>query len=302
MLHARMLRYLDEVARAGSIRKAADRLNVASSAVNRQILALEQELGTPIFERLRKRLRLTAPGELLIAHVRDTLREHERVRARIEDLKGLRRGKVTIATMSGLAGSILPPIIASFRAQHPGVQIEVTVLPVGDIMAALVNGEADLGVGFDLPQDPALRAIATFECRLGAVVKPGHPLAGRSSASLSTCLGYPIILAKSGLTLRHALDEAFGRSAIRVTPAIETNAIELIKRAAALDLGVAFLNTVDIAVERRRGEVAFVPLSDRHIKPQLLKVVYRAKGGLDPLANLLTEEIKSTFDELIGAP
>jgi DNA-binding transcriptional LysR family regulator len=297
-----MLRYLDEVARAGSIRKAADRLNVASSAVNRQILALEQELGTPIFERLRKRLRLTATGELLIAHVRDTLREHERVRARIEDLKGLRRGKVTIATMSGLAGSILPLIIASFRAQHPGVQIEVTVLPVGDIIAALVNGEADLGVGFDLPPDPALRAIATFECRLGAVVKPGHPLAGRSSVSLSSCLGYPIILAESGLTLRHALDEAFGRSTIRVTPAIETNAIELIKRAAALDLGVAFLNVVDIAVERRRGEVAFVPLSDRHVKPQLLKVVYRAKGGLDPLANLLTEEIKLTFDELIGTP
>src|SRR5579862_8524095 len=60
MLHSRLLRYLDEVSRLGSIRKAAVRLNVASSAINRQILALENELGAPIFERMPRRLRLTA--------------------------------------------------------------------------------------------------------------------------------------------------------------------------------------------------------------------------------------------------
>jgi DNA-binding transcriptional LysR family regulator len=300
MLHSRMLRYLDEVARAGSIRKAADRLNVASSAINRQILALEEELGTPIFERLRKRLRLTATGELLIGHVRQTLREHERVRARIEDLRGLHHGRITIATMGGLAGSILPRIIASFCARHPRVQIVVTVLPVADIVAALSNGEVDLGLGFDLPSDPALRTVAGFECKLGAVVGPKHPLAARGSVALSVCLGYPIILAQTGLTLRHALDDAFARSAIKVTPVLETNAIELIKRVSALDLGVGFLNIVDVAEERRRGEIAFILLTDRHIRPQLLKIMYREKGGLDPLANLLAEEIKSTFDELVG--
>lgn len=301
MLHSRMLRYLDEVARSGSIRKAATRLNVASSAINRQILALEAELGTPIFERLRKRMRLTATGELLIGHVRQTLREHERMRARIEDLRGLRHGKVTLATMSGLAGSILPPMIASFHAQHPGVQMEATVLPVGEIVAAVANGEADLGLGFDLPHDPALQTIATFECRLGAAVRPGHPLSGLSTVSLSACLDFPMILAGSTLTLRHVLDNAFARAGSKPTPVLETNAIELIKRAAALDMGVAILNSVDVAEERRRGEIAFIPLSDRHIAPQLLKIVYRAKGGLDPLANLVTEEIRSTFDTLVNS-
>ena len=295
-----MLRYLDEVARAGSIRKAAERLNVASSAINRQILALEQELGTPIFERLRKRLRLTATGELVIGHVRQTLREHEKVRARIEDLRGLRHGRITVATMSGLTGSILPRIIAAFCARHPRVQVVVTVLPVADIVAALSNGEVDLGLGFDLPYDPALRTVAGFECKLGAVVGPKHPLAARGSVSLGVCLGYPIILAQTGLTLRDALDNAFARSTIKVTPVLETNAIELIKRVSALDLGIGFLNIVDVAEERRRGELAFIPLSDRHVRPQLLKIMYREKGGLDPLANLLAEEIKSTFDELVG--
>ena len=75
----------------GSIRKASARLNVASSAINRQILALENELGAPIFERMPRRLRLTATGEVLIAHVRDTLKGHQRVEAHIEALKGLTR-------------------------------------------------------------------------------------------------------------------------------------------------------------------------------------------------------------------
>src|SRR6204780_3313840 len=89
MLHSRLLRYLDEVSRLGSIRKAAVRLNIASSAINRQILALENELGAPIFERMPRRLRLTATGEVLIAHVRDTLKGHQRAQAQIKGLKGL---------------------------------------------------------------------------------------------------------------------------------------------------------------------------------------------------------------------
>src|SRR6185369_1115218 len=78
MLHGRLLNYIDEVARTGSIRKAADRLNVAASAISRQILALETQLGTPIFQRLPRKLILTAAGEVLIGHVRQTLKELSR--------------------------------------------------------------------------------------------------------------------------------------------------------------------------------------------------------------------------------
>src|SRR5260370_3922125 len=119
MLHARVLKYLDEVARLGSIRKAAARLNVASSAINRQILALENELGAPIFERMPRRLRLTATGEVLIAHVRDTLKGHQRVESHIEALKGLTRGEGTIATMNGFAPRPLPRFPSAIPESPP---------------------------------------------------------------------------------------------------------------------------------------------------------------------------------------
>jgi DNA-binding transcriptional LysR family regulator len=294
-----MLRYLDEVARAGSIRKAATRLNIASSAINRQILALEQEIGTPIFERVRKRLRLSAAGELLIGHVRQTLKEHERVRGRIEDLKGLRRGEVSIATMDGLASSVLAPNFGHFRQRHPGISLTARVLSVNDIAGTVAAGEVDLGFAFDLPADPGLQTFAKLESRLGAVVAPGHPLTELPSVSLSACFAYPLILPEAGFTLRRVLNEAFVRQAVKIEPVLETNSMSLIKRAVALDFGVAFFNSVEIAEERRRGEVVFLPLRDRQLKPQTLSIVHRAKGGgLETLPSLMAEELKAVLDAL----
>lgn len=80
-MHARVLRYLDEVVRRGSIRQAALHLHVAATAINRQILDLEAELGAPMFERIQRRLVLTPLGEMVVAHARQTLREHDALRA-----------------------------------------------------------------------------------------------------------------------------------------------------------------------------------------------------------------------------
>ena len=101
MNHLRFLRYIDEIARVGSIRQAAERLHVAPSAVNRRLQDLEAELGTPIFERLPRGMRLTAAGELFIDYVRSRAAALEQVRSNIEALRGLRRGTVRIATSHG---------------------------------------------------------------------------------------------------------------------------------------------------------------------------------------------------------
>ncbi len=302
MLHSRMLTYLDEVARCGSIRKAAGRLNVASSAVNRQILSLEEELGTPVFERLRKRLRLTATGELLIAHVRQTLKDHQKVRARIEDIKGLRRGEVTIATMGTPAAYILPRVVKSFRKDHPGVKVVVKVLPVNDLVASVIAGEADLGFAFNLPAGPGMQVFSAVESRLGVVALPDHPLAKQTTASLAQCIGYPLIFPDNSMTLRELLDSSFARLAVRVEPVIETNSVELMKQSALLGLGITFLNAIDIEVERRVGEAAFIPLRDRNLGPQVLQVVHRSKGMLDVLPQLMADQLKTSLGEFGGEP
>src|SRR5258708_203932 len=91
MRHLRFLRYVDEVARAGSIRKAAEQLHVTASAVNRRVMDLEEELGAPLFERRARGVRLTAAGELFVRYIREQSGDVERMKSQIEDLKGDRK-------------------------------------------------------------------------------------------------------------------------------------------------------------------------------------------------------------------
>src|SRR5438477_760112 len=226
MLHSRLLTYVDEVARTGSIRKAASHLNVAASAISRQILALETQLGTPLFQRLPKKLILTAAGEVLIGHIRQTLKELTRAQAKIEELKGLRRGEITVAMMSGLASNLVPGTVKEFRLANPRVKLTLTLFNTGEeIQTAVASGEADLGIGFDFTKDSHLKVLASAGAKLGAVMAPSHPLARRAGIRLSDCIDYPLVVADTGSAIRPCLGAAFTRSALDLQPIIAANAI-----------------------------------------------------------------------------
>jgi DNA-binding transcriptional LysR family regulator len=293
MLHSRLLNYVDEVARTGSIRKAADHLNVAASAISRQILALETQLGTPIFQRLPKKLILTAAGEVLIGHVRQTLKELTRAQAKIEELKGLRRGEITVAMMSGLASNLVPGTVKEFRVANPRVKLSLMLLNTGaEIQSAVANGEADLGIGFDFSKDSGLKVLARAAAGLGAVMAPDHPLAKRNSIRLSDCIDYPLVIADTSSAIRPYLDAAFTRVAIRPQPIIETNSIEIMRHAAILNDGITFLTPFDIEFERRAGRLVYVTVRELSHDAQTLMLIGHVRGT-SAIASALAEMLKS---------
>ena len=296
MLHHRLLAYLDEVVRSGSIRRAATRLNIASSAINRQILALEEEMGTPLFDRLPRGLRLTAAGEVLIRHVRDTLKEHERMLAQVASLKGLTRGEVTIATMASLAAGVLSGVIREFRETHPRIVVKVQVLPVDAIVNALLSGEADLALAYKLPPNPRMRCIAEFEHRLGAVMAPDHPLNGRYQVRMADCLPYPLVVADRSMTLRDVL-ELLVPDGASLAPVVETNSIELMKRLAQAPPHITYVNLSDVGEEIRRGVLAFTPLADARAITQKASLMQRARSALDGPAHLVATRIEAEFEK-----
>ncbi|PKU24480.1 LysR family transcriptional regulator [Telmatospirillum siberiense] len=298
MLHSSLLTYLDEVVRCGSIRKAAARLNIASSSINRRIIALEEEIGVPIFERLPRRLRLTGAGELLLAHVRQTLRDYELLQSRLVDLQGRRRGLVRISTMGGLANSLLPGLVGWMREHHPFIKLAIKATSVEGVMSDVGSGEADLGFAFQLPPDAKLRVVARTGLRVGAVVAAGHPLAERGSVYLGDCLGYPLILADRSMTIGTMVADAFERASIRVDLAVESNSIELMKQAVTDGQSITFLNEVDVEVERRAGRLVFLPLLDELMPRQELKLVERARGALDPSQSLVVEELRKIIQAI----
>src|SRR5271169_3710189 len=143
MKHLRILSYVDGVARAGSIRKAAEQLNVTASAINRRIMDLEEELGASLFERRPRGVRLTAAGEVFVNYLRQQDGEVERMKSQIEELKGLRRGTVRIACSQALALNFLPRQIGEFRKTHPLVSFDLKVADREWAMAALAAYEVD---------------------------------------------------------------------------------------------------------------------------------------------------------------
>lgn len=289
MLHARLLTYLDQVARSGSIRKAASQLNVAASAINRQILALERDLGTPLFVRMHKQLRLTAAGEVILTHIRHTQKDYERALAQIENLKGLRHGEVTIATMQSIASELLPSVVASFLERHPGVRITIRV--VTGISQAVLADEADLGIGFNLAVDPGLREYASVPIGFGAVVRTDHPLARQPSTTIIGAAAYPLILHDAGMSIRATLDRALSRLNAEYSVATTTNSIDYMKRAARAGLGVAFLTRLDVREELNRGELAYISLRDLPIPPNRLAVICRNRNVLSGVVGIMAEEL-----------
>lgn len=299
MLHSRMLRYLDAIARTGSIRRAAMELNVASSAINRQIIALEREIGVQIFERLARRLLLTAGGEIIIEHVRETLKSHRRVEMKLDGLKGLVRGRIIIAATPGLAEGPIPEVISNFVKGRPGVNITLRGMPVDRIASTVIGGDADLGLGYYLLPNAGLQPLMRFETHFGAVLSPRHPLANRRKLRLADLVEYPTVLVEPGTRLRNIIDLAYERASMTAMPFVETNSIQALKRLVINGPRITLLNRLDVVEECERGALVFRQLSDPDLDPQPLALVARARSTPSPMASLFAEALRNVLPDLV---
>ena len=295
MLHSRVLRYIDEVARSGSIRAAGERLNVAPSAINKHILQLEETIGEPLFERLPRGLRLTPAGEILVAHVRRTMKEYSQVEAEIRDIKGLDSGEVIIATTNGLAEGIVAKTATGFCARHPRIKIVIRNMSVRDIVKSVVDGEADLGFAFNLPAAAQLETLVRLETRLGAVVSSDHPLAGMEMVPLKSCIGYPLIFADRSMVMHAIIVEAFVAAGLAAEPTFVTNSIEAMKSLAARSDGIAFLSKFDVAEEQLNGTLCYLPIRDGAFGKNVLSLVQREKRGRALAASIFGEDLKRSL-------
>lgn len=298
MLHSRLLRYLDEVVRSGSIRRAAEKLNVASSSINRQIIELEAELGTPLFERLPRRLRLTSAGEILITHIRQTLRDHERARFRIAELGGVGRGTVRIATMNGLASGLLPHLCRDFVRRFPGVRFEVKSLLAPQIVAAVAEGEVSFGLGYNLEPRANMRVVQSFTAQLGVVAAASHPLAQHSSLRLADLADQRVVHADAALTIRSIIDQACRRAGVDLRPAYQTNSVQMMKFMVNEGGALAFLSAPDVDAEVEEGSLVFIPLHDR-LAPNPLRLIERATGSENPTAAVFMDQLQAKLGAII---
>lgn len=267
MRHGRFLRYVDAVAREGSVRKAAERLNVTPSALIRRIIDIEEELETPLFERLPRGMRPTAAGEVFLAFVRRHGAELDRVRSEIEGLKGLRRGHVRIAASQALAAWFLPQEIATFRTAYPGITFDVRVADRGESVRALAAYEADLAVTIMPPRDSNVLPLTIIEQGLVAMMPADHPLAGRDSLRLRECLHHPLVLPTPSLGGRELLEDALGPDLRSARILVETNSFELMRGVLARERAIGFQLDIGGPTPDTAPDLVGVPVDRRDVPP-----------------------------------
>lgn len=252
MKSLRIFKYVNEVARAGSIRKAAERLNATASAVNRRIMDLEAEIGAPLFERKPRGVRLTAAGELFVRYVREQDADVERLKSQIEDLKGLRRGTVRIACSQALAPEFLPTEIAQFRVRHKLVRFDVTVADHERAIQALADYEVDLVLVFRPPFLSTFQPLMRLEQRLFALMAADHPLAEKKTIRLRDCAAYPVVLAERSVGGRQLLDQVSARAGLQFNIVAESNSFEFLRGMVRREHAISF--QIEIVIPTADGE------------------------------------------------
>ncbi|WGW12292.1 LysR family transcriptional regulator [Saxibacter everestensis] len=296
MLHSRLMNYVDQVARLGSIRAAGARLHVAPSAINRQILMLEGELGEPIFDRLPRGMRLTPAGEVLVTHIRQTMQQYRETVTEMNSLKSLPQGEVVIAAMTGLVSSIVAVAAVRFHARHPEVRISIRTMSAREMLQAVATSEADLGLGFNIPESGQLSVCWQRDARLGAVVAAQHPLARLKSIPMELCANYPLVFADRSMVMHGIIADAFVNAGLDVEPAFHTTSIETMKRLASAGTAVAFLSQYDIADEQRSGRLAFRPISASTFSENVLSLVRRERHVHSLASKLFADEMMAALE------
>lgn len=256
-------RCFDEVARRGSVRKAAETLHLTPSAVNQQILNLEAEVGVPLFDRFPRGMKLTAAGEIVLTAVRRGQREYDIALTQVEAMRTMKRGHVNVGVSLSTAEGLLPSVLEAAMAHYPGISYSVFTGSSDAIVGWVASGQVD--VGFCLRHDApnGVEEKRRWAMQLGLVAHPDHDFAKRKTVAFRDCAELPVILGMAPMTLRLMID-AMAKKAVRATPKplVETTSFGLMRSLVLRGVAVSFATAVDVAADVAGGRLAWVPLTD----------------------------------------
>lgn len=258
----RALRYFLAVARAGSIRGAAEALHVAASAISRQVAELEAALGEPLLERQPRGVVPTEAGRIVAEHAQRLADEAALLEDRLRRLRGGEQGLVRIRCGDGFLTDLMERGLIGFAAEHPGLSFRVSLDVTDGILQAVAEGEADLGLAYDPPAHALLRSVVVAPQPVVAVLPPGHALAGDAPLPLRDFAAEPATLLPADHGLRRMLSRVEADGGFLLRARLETESFDLQRRFVLAGMGVAFLPRFAVAAELAAGRLLARPLSD----------------------------------------
>jgi len=267
------LRVFLRVAAERSFSRAAMKLHRTQPAVSQAVRRLEDTVGERLFDRTTKDATLTDAGRLLRDYADRLLRLSDEAEAAVKELRDLRRGRVLIGVNEASVHVVLP-LIQRFRDAHPLVHVDVRRIPARQIGAEVAQGSLDFGVLTFQPAEPRLGSIVLGHDELVMLVHPSHPLARAREVTLAECGRQTVVAHNDPSHVRDRVLRLFEQHHIPANILVSLPSLEGIKRAVAMQMGVALLPRRCAESEIARGDLVALKMPEIRLRRQV-RLVYR---------------------------
>ncbi|MGC1935478.1 MAG: LysR family transcriptional regulator [Candidatus Acidiferrales bacterium] len=262
------------VARERSFSRAAEKLYRTQPAISISVRKLEEWVEQPLFVRGTGAGTLTEAGALLVEYAERMLNLREEARRSLEDLAGLRRGRLSLGVNESSIHALLPAL-GRFRKKYPKVEIAIHRVYSRDIPREILNYRLDLGIASYRPPDDALAAVEFLRDDLALVVHPRHRLAKRRRVSIKD-LGNEVFIAHIVLSpYRERVIQLFAQHHVQLQMGVELPTIESIKRFVDMGIGVAIGPRMCVQTEVERGQLTEVRIREMHLRRDLFLIFRR---------------------------
>ncbi len=302
MLNRNHLALFRAVAEAGGFSRAAEVVHVSQPAISMQVAELENSLGTPLFDRLPRGVRLTDAGKILLGYTQRIGALEEAAERAMRELRGLACGRLALGASTTIGSYLLPAVLGEFRRRYPAVELQLTIANTDEIKTRLIDGTLDLGLTEGTPpQDDELSARVFSEDDLIVITPPNHPFAANApgkprpkAISARQLCTQAMIVREPGSGTREVVDRALGERQVEATQVVLTlTTTEAIKRAVAAGLGLAVVSRLCVGLELAGGLLVEVPVRDLKLRRPLHALTLR---GRQPSPSV------QAFAALLGKP
>jgi DNA-binding transcriptional LysR family regulator len=299
MLHATLqqLRLFESVARNQSFTRAAEEVHLTQPAVSIQVKRLEENIGSPLFEHVGKRLHLTIAGQEVYDACREILGRMRALEGALDALRGEVAGPLPIAVVSS-AKYFLPYLLGSFVRRHPRVEPRLKVTNRANLLSRLNANEDDLYIMGQVPDSLSVEVYPFLENVLVVVASPDHPLAGKKNVTLSRISKERFIGREPGSGTRKAVEELFAEQGLKVVPYIELGSGEAIKQGVMAGLGIAVLSLHSLRLELASKELCVLDVEGFPLRRRWY-AVHRKGKRLSMATTTFLEFLQNEGEELV---
>ncbi len=296
MLNLVACRYFVEVARLGSLRAAADRLHVAPSAISRQLSKLEHELDVQLFERHSNGVRLTEAGALLNTHLAVIFDRIDLAKGEIADLKGLKRGLVSLATVEGVTRPFLSKKIATFSRDYPSIEMRVRIRGRERVLEALEQHICQIGIIYDHFSHPIIETVGKWHQPLLAMVPQDHPLADGRLVQLADIASMPCVMPDESFGIHHLVNRVYAKLGARPNAVLIADQFHFLIDHALRTGAIVFLPLQGALSEIQSGQLVPLNLQCKEFEHRYIYAVTRRDQILPPAAAAFLNFILSEFE------